>query len=85
MLLKIITKVSSSETEMKAKHVREVLKLAARFVNEANKTASRCVSCTGKSTFHQLKDHFLWSRKRLKEYIGIAFVICELRAVALKL
>lgn len=37
-IISIMTKVSSSETEMKAKHVREVLKLAARFVNEANKT-----------------------------------------------
>lgn len=48
MLLKILRKVSSSETEMKAKHVREVLKLAARFVNEANKTEEvtfLCVFC----------------------------------------
>ena len=40
-----MTKVSSSETEMKAKHVREVLKLAARFVNEANKTEEVMFLC----------------------------------------
>jgi len=45
MLLKIMTKVSSSETEMKAKHVREVLKLAARFVIEANKTEEVMFLC----------------------------------------
>ena len=34
----LVTKAAASDTELKAKHVREILKLTTKFINEAKKT-----------------------------------------------
>ena len=34
----LLSKAATSDTELKAKHVRELLKLTTKFINEAKKT-----------------------------------------------